>query len=74
MDFVDDDSEAVALPPAPAAAVKIGQVKFTVSAELEDGSWRPSGELRKKKGGKNWKKRWCNLVRGHAATLLARLP
>lgn len=70
MDFVDDGSEAVALPPAPAAAIKIGQVKFTVSAELEDGSWRPSGELRKKKGGKNWKKRWCHLVRADPAILL----
>ena len=66
MDFVDDDDDdgdpTAALPPAPAPA-PAGSAKFTTSDEREDGSWQPSGELRKKKGGKNWKKRWCHLVR-----------
>ena len=64
MDFVDDDDDddPTVLPPAPAPA-PAGSAKFTTSEEREDGSWQPSGELRKKKGGKNWKKRWCHLVR-----------
>lgn len=28
-----------------------------------DGNWLPKGELRKKKAGKGWKKRYCCIVR-----------
>ena len=70
MDFVegDDDDDPTAMLPA-SPAPKAGVVKFNRSAEKEDGTWQPSGELRKKKGGKNWKKRWCHLVRGPVTVL-----
>jgi hypothetical protein len=71
MDFVagDDDEEdpTAMLPPSPAP--KAGAAKFNLSAEREDGTWQPSGELRKKKGGKNWKKRWCHIVRNPVGVL-----
>ena len=72
MDFVDgdDDDDPTAMIPA-SPGPKIGAAKFNLSAEREDGTWQPSGELRKKKGGKNWKKRWCHLVSEPAAILPA---
>jgi hypothetical protein len=66
VDFIEDE-DPTDMPSAAAAPAKPGMAKFTTSPTLDDGSWRPSGELRKKKGGKGWKKRWCHLVRARDA-------
>ena len=64
MEFMEDPTEdGGGAAPAPAGTPPGGFQKFDTSPTLPDGSWRPSGELRKKKSGKGWKKRWCHLVR-----------
>lgn len=73
MEFMEDPTaeDGGGAAPAPAPAGGGGFQKFDISPTMPDGSWRPSGELRKKKDGKGWKKRWCHLVRIDASNGLA---
>ena len=63
----DDDSGAGAVAAMSAAQPK--RPRLTDAPYNDDGSWKPQGELRKKKKGKGWKKRYVAIVSSSNASL-----